>query len=245
MATDLVYKFDRPELIYQKFDHVISIGQACPSAIGIRYANMRDAAYPFDWCSCGEPNSVHNAVSDEFREFLPETMTGPFNAYKIALVHLDPKKSAKENHEIYKRRCERFVNLLNSDKTILFVHSIERYLYCPSYRNNKSISDQWYEGICKFSTFLKIKFSHLRFQIIFIDWKYRMSTENILHVHVVSQMNLLCNKLDLNDPICVMGCFKFRELIGDILKNMEFKYNNQHHSSNFYDFDDNDGKKCV
>src|SRR5437868_3294833 len=111
------FEIDKRGLIFKEFDYVISIGHRCTSAIGISYALMRDASYPFDWCCSINSQNILNCLKNKFEDYFTKDINSNnlVNKYGIVFSHLDHTISNEQNSEMFKRRITRFISILESN----------------------------------------------------------------------------------------------------------------------------------
>jgi hypothetical protein len=141
---------------------VIPIGSNCETSHILRKHNLRENAYPFDW-NCASLEMVYNVLNDNFQDFLNDIFIGteinrlyfgdnddyiisnekifpiickkynilfPHDYNKVDVISINKVKNK------YKRRIDRFINLIQSNKTI--------YLVCC----NKNFSlNEWQKSV--------------------------------------------------------------------------------------------------
>tara|TARA_B100000524_G_C23625429_1_gene361327 strand:- start:107 stop:715 length:609 start_codon:yes stop_codon:yes gene_type:complete len=120
----------------------VSLGASCSIAYNLKKFDLRNEAYPFDWTRTLNLNNICKAIDNEFKDFL--------NLNKFELKKLDESFFIEGNkcsyiykndycsfyHDFYdeitkidvntfkqkyKRRIVRFLELLKSDKEIIFI----------------------------------------------------------------------------------------------------------------------------
>lgn len=131
----------------QKFDYIISLGENCQTAMTLRYLNLRNAAFPFDWhgvrdfAIAGEGgfskkidiicNNFENFFNlDNYEEFFEKWETGHRLVVNkqtgLQFLHEFPKSISIEEHfptfeKKYQKRIDRLYSVLNSESSVLFV----------------------------------------------------------------------------------------------------------------------------
>ena len=132
----------------------IPIGSNCYTSHYLRKHNMRHIAYPFDW-NCASLEMVYNVLSNNFKDFLNDIFIGtkinrlyfgdeddnlivsnetifpiickkynilfPHDFNKIDTVYINKVKNK------YKRRIDKFINLITSDKSIYLIYSNKHF----------------------------------------------------------------------------------------------------------------------
>lgn len=86
---------------------------------------------------------------------------------------------------------DRFFNLLNSKKSVLFIHSNEEYIYHKKSRDDKIIL---YDYLCKINDLIIEKYPNLTFQIINIDINNKFKNyKNIKNLNMKYNLSLSDN----------------------------------------------------
>ena len=147
----------------------VSLGNSCSIAYNLKLCNLRTEAYPFDWVRVTNINNVTTLIDNKFNDFL-DIDTFVFKEYSD-IFEVNSKMGSyvyKNNycsfyHEFenrierekllsfkdkYIRRIERFLDLLQSDKKIIFIreefgkikiNKINRFIK-KLYENNPNIN---------------------------------------------------------------------------------------------------------
>lgn len=124
----------------EKYDYVISLGYNCDVANGLMHGELRDKSYPFDW-NFTKMSKINTTIRENFINFFKREnlARSKYNGRPamdkdggVIYVHNGSYEDLIKNEEYYNirnenymRRIERFLELLNSDKKILFVRLIE------------------------------------------------------------------------------------------------------------------------
>lgn len=129
--------------------NIIPIGSNCKISHYLRRCKLRHNAYPFDW-NCTSLKMIYDVFSNDFENFLDDIFIGTeinrlyfgddddkliisnekifpiiCKKYNILFPHDFNKIDANYINQIknkYKRRIERFRNIINSDKIIYLVY---------------------------------------------------------------------------------------------------------------------------
>lgn len=110
---------------------IISLGENCNSAWYIKEVSLKKHSYPFDW-TYSSPSIIKHCIEDHFKIFLDKSFIFPTRSgnsaghqfYHNSLFnHRNPLK--KDTDYAYYERCiKRFMNILESKKSILFVMTV-------------------------------------------------------------------------------------------------------------------------
>jgi hypothetical protein len=109
--------------IINKDDYcIIPFGHCCASAIAGYYANIRKCSLPFDWCYPLYPKKIQAVLENNFDDFIPpDIYNGVFeNKYNFSLTHFN--SNIEKGVEDYKRRINRFNEIINESKKIYFIY---------------------------------------------------------------------------------------------------------------------------
>ena len=122
---------------------LIPLGSGCWTGIHAKRIGIRKNAYPFDWLGNGEGiGFVMEMIKDDFKqmsniqsysylESYPDNYLRMNNYENIAFIH-NNFLNDREEFETYKRRINRFREVLNSEVSVNFIYY--RYamdLYSP------------------------------------------------------------------------------------------------------------------
>lgn len=120
----------------------VSLGNSCSIAYNLNLCNLRGEAYPFDWVRVTNLNNITSLIENKFEDFLDintfifKEFSDKFEVnnklgsyiYKnnyCCFYHEFENRIDKEKilsfKDKYKRRINRFLDLLNSDKKIIFI----------------------------------------------------------------------------------------------------------------------------
>ena len=173
--------------------YVIPFGHRCTSALACKYGNVRKCSFPFDWTIPSFPDKIIKVLENDFDDFIPDVHNNViFNKYGIALVHFNP--DIDKGIEEYKRRIERFKNILNEkNKKLYFLYINEDYLYDSNYREDTFI-DNNFKKMLKLECFIKNKYSGINFVILYFDFKEHDIPQNYNIVNFILHTNNLYDK---------------------------------------------------
>jgi hypothetical protein len=166
------------------YQEIVSIGSSCCPGLSLRKLNYKGETYPFDWIRSNskiiydviingsEKYTTFNSkisndyiVKDIHSYTHPEFDNRYINYYGQYFTHYTEINNTDLVTK-FKRYMERFFELLNSNKKVLFIHSNEEYIYHKKSRDNKT---ELYEYLCKINDILERKYPNLNFQILNID----------------------------------------------------------------------------
>lgn len=172
---------------------IVPFGHRCASALACKCAGIRKFSLPFDWCIPLFPNKIQKVLENNFDDFIPDVYNGIFtNKYGFSLEHFNPdiNSGVKE----YKRRIERFNDIINQTKKIYFVYINEDYLYDDSYRQDE-FNDNIFNEMLELEKYIKDKYMNIDFNIFFFNFKQHNIPKNSNIVNFV----LHCTNLYDND----------------------------------------------
>ena len=201
---------------------VIPFGHRCTSALVCKYANIRKFSLPFDWNSTSFPGKIQKVLENNFDDFIPDVHSGIFrNKYDFTLEHFNPNIDV--GVEEYKRRIDRFNNIINKGKKIYFVYFNEDYLWDSNYREDE-FNDRMFNEMLELEKFLKNKYMGIDYNILYFNFKHNKipKTSNIINIILHSTI------LD-NYSLCNMSAL--RQYSGEILAklfntNVNFDFDN-------------------
>lgn len=148
-----------------KPDIFLSLGENCLSAFILKHFKLRENSYLFDWASCErfdicpdilnnslEHHIFNNIINNDNINTLVQFPFGEGDRRKIIYVHHPDK-------EYQKRVSQRFFDVINSNKKVLFLYSYGR--------NNLHVSDEDFD---KLINTIKINYSNLEFKLLIIHY---------------------------------------------------------------------------
>jgi hypothetical protein len=174
---------------------VIPFGHRCTSAIACKYANIRKFSLPFDWNSPLFPNKIQKVLENNFDDFIPDVYNGIFhNKHDFMLAHFNP--NINNGVEEYKRRINRFIDIINQPKKIYFVYINEDYLYDNSYREDE-FNDNIFNEMLELEKFIKNKYINIDYNILYFNFKHHNipTNSNIINI-VLHTTNLYDNTIN-------------------------------------------------
>lgn len=184
-------------------EHICSLGIRCiPSQVMVQL-NIKEESLPFDWTQ-SNPQIIIDCLKNNFKDYNDFEYTTVSNLYdldirysKLTALHPNLKKSEyngfinkygmifthythyKKNEfkDMCKRRCERFMNILKSNKKILFVYMADT--------NLERIQEQekQYNYLLDLEKYFIKEYPLLQFKILCIQNIKREDTDNILNLH--------------------------------------------------------------
>lgn len=137
---------------------VVSVGDHCLTASVLKNLGLKKQSYPFDWIF-SDIRMVNHCIQDGFSTFLdrsqhikisdseklsPDANFCDHRYYKehygvlFAFNHYDI--SIDKIYKYYERYVDRFINLLNSDKKVIFICISQRICESDFYELSKTLS---------------------------------------------------------------------------------------------------------
>lgn len=168
-----------------KYDEIVSLGSNCCPGLSLRILNKKKETYPFDWVRSNS-KIIYDVLNDSGDKYTTFNQNNISSEYYVKNIHLytHPKFVNSHinfygqhfthytnitTHELiikFKRFLQRFFELLNSNKHVLFLHSNEEFIYHKKSRDNKA---ELYEYLCKINDIIEVKYPNLTFDIVNID----------------------------------------------------------------------------
>jgi hypothetical protein len=189
--------------------YAIPFGHRCSSALACKYANIRKFSLPFDWNAGLFPNKIQKTLENNFEDFIPNVYKGIFyNKYDILLAHFNSNRT--EGVEEYKRRIDRFNDIINHPKKIYFIYINEDYLYNTSNRPDE-FNDNIFNEMLELEKFMKYKYINIDYNILYFNFKQNSIPINSNIINIVLHST---NLYDTHDS-CPVEIF--RNYCGKIL----------------------------
>lgn len=178
------YVINNPNNFVIKNDYVIiPFGHRCSSALACKYANIRNFSLPFDWTYPLFPNKIVKVLENNFIDFIPDVHNGIFhNKYDFLLAHFNP--NINDGVEEYKKRIDRFIDIINQPKKIYFVYINEDYLYNNSYRENE-FNDKIFNEMLELEKFITNKYINIDYNILYFNFKHHNIPTNSNIINIV------------------------------------------------------------
>ena len=156
-------------VIIKKEYHVIPFGHRCSSALACRYATIRKFSLPFDWTIPLYPKKIQHVIENNFEDFIPDVYNGVFvNKYGITLAHFD--ENITNGVEQYKRRIDRFIQMMKESRPKYFVYINEDYLYNSEHRDD-TFNDRIFNEMLELEAFLKDRYPYMKYTILYFNFK--------------------------------------------------------------------------
>jgi hypothetical protein len=169
-------------IINDKYN-IIPIGHRCSSALACDYAKLRLFSLPFDWNIPLFPKKIQKVLENNFDGFIPDVSNGIFiNKYDIRLAHFN--NNIKEGIEEYKRRIDRFNNIINSPDKKYFIYINEDYLYDKNYRDD-DFNNNIFNEMLEFEYFIKDKYKNIDYNILYFNFKQHIIPINSNIINIV------------------------------------------------------------
>lgn len=176
---------------------VIPLGHRCSSALACKFANIRNFSLPFDWTIPSFPRKIQKILENNFDDFVPDVYNGIFhNKYGVELAHFNP--NIDNGVKAYKRRIDRFIDIINKSKKIYFVYINEDYLYDNSYRQDE-FNDNIFNEMLEFEKFIKDRYINIDYNVLYFNFKHHNIPTNSNIINIVLHTNNLYDT-DKNAP---------------------------------------------
>jgi len=146
-------------LNYREYNHIISIGNKCPTAMILRELLIYKESFPFDYVPT-TPSLILKYIQDP-TYFLPKH--GEIrNADGVWFGHFNT--SDQETFHTFHRRFKRLREILSQPKKILFVYSSEADVY--NEMGNRYLDN--YSELCKLQQYLETTYPFSQFTFMMI-----------------------------------------------------------------------------
>ena len=167
-----------------EYDALVSLGSNCAPGLSLRDLGYKQETYPFDWVRTNA-KIIHDILLHGFDKYLQ--FNGEIsNDFLLSDLHSYTNPQFSKTHVNYygqhfthytdittpelltkfTRYASRFMDLLDSNKHILFIHTNEEFIYHKKARDAKH---ELYEYLCKLHDVLIDKYPQLKFTILNID----------------------------------------------------------------------------
>lgn len=160
----------------------VSLGSVCETTHILRFCELRQAAFPFDWIVSMDGEALINILQQDFQHFLDDQY---FMAYGPACLHTyyhleflhDGDFTSNFEHRLiplknkYKRRIERFSSLKNFPGKVIFLRCSYPFSLTDGHRfyhleSNLEISEEY---ATRLHAALKNYFPDLDFHLIILN----------------------------------------------------------------------------
>jgi hypothetical protein len=159
---------------------------------------MRKFSLPFDWTSPAFPKKIQNVLENNFEDFIPDDHNGiPHNKYDICFPHFN--SNINNGIEEYKRRIERFNDIMSHPKKKYFIYINEDYLYDSNYRGDE-FNDRIFNEMLELEKFIKNKYINIDYNILYFNFKHHNIPEDSNIINIVLHTDNLYHNHD-NAPI--------------------------------------------
>ena len=178
------YVINNPNNFVIKNDYVvIPFGHRCTTALACKYANIRKFSLPFDWNIPLFPNKILEVLKNNFNDFIPDVHNGIFyNKYGFSLAHFNP--NINNGVQEYKRRIDRFIDIINQPKKIYFVYINEDYLYDNNYREDE-FNHNIFNEMLELENFIKDRYINIDYNILYFNFKHHNIPTNSNIINIV------------------------------------------------------------
>ena len=143
---------------------IISIGVDCGIAEFTKKYKLRNVSLPFDWTV--SYHGVSKCIDDNFKYFT-EPLNNRINTYDIYFHH-DFEKNNVEDKEKYSRRCQRFIEILEtSNEELIFCRKGHAGYHHGEHHGKYSTPINDIDDAEQLDIILQ-KYPHLKYKIIVI-----------------------------------------------------------------------------
>ena len=160
------------------FDNFISIGGDCGVGTALRNLRYKDASYPFDW-SITNFQFILKCFKTDFKNMFDDlnnikkdvngkltNKEGTIRFYHDYEYNELTESKRRETKNKYKRRVNRLLSLMRSNKKILFI---------------RKCNDDSVKKLDNLSKIIKSKYPTLSFNILLFNTLNEKDTENVTH----------------------------------------------------------------
>ena len=194
MNQDIHFNTPFKTINLKEYDHIISIGNKCASAMILRSLKVYKDSYPFDFVPT-QPHLILKYIQS-FKEFLPDKKNIR-NKDDVWFGHFKFADNYNETAQMFERRIQRLYNRLKSTDKILFVYTTEADVYNEM---NSAYNDN-YSALKKLRDYLLYTYT---------------AFFNILAIHTI---NVDDKHISKNMETHVPSTFNpYREVLKDLLK---------------------------
>lgn len=141
----------------------IGLGGWCGTSFGLKGSNLRTCSLPFDWVRSKFSGIIH-CIETDFKDFLPETYVPDFHSAwdvyrgsRITFFHDDFQGKPDVETAKYNRRIQRFIQLLSTEKKIVFV----RTTITKDYHDETNLAE-------KFHSIMSTRYPELDYRLIYV-----------------------------------------------------------------------------
>lgn len=213
----------------KKYDYIISLGEKCFIAQTLNFIGARKFSSPFDWIdnhTYTDKNSIVgriNLILNNFKTFFDnkEDFFPVYNgklyffvnknngfSFRHEFIDLnDFEKNFNLIQEKYKRRCKRLINILKSNKKILFVYSSSLFPV-----NEK-------EQIIEAINLLNKKFNTTKIDLLVVESNNKLNRENDIKYEKINSNIIWVSGVDLYKPISNESPEYYIKTLSEIIKN--------------------------
>lgn len=191
----------------------ISLGPNCHGAGNLSKLGLRKKSFPFDWLLVGSQRTfeyINKLINNNFEDFVKDLSYNSRNNVisknydYVEFVHYDliknktigrRKDENKDLIDMFKRRTERFMNVINNkDNSIIFTYYLN---YKCIVENNKIINNELYEEMVNFDNNKNIKCNFK----VFVYLSNVDSNKLLLPNELTNLKNFIFDKYTLNSAV--------------------------------------------
>lgn len=178
----------------QTYDFFVSLGADCGTARCLREIKYKDFTYPFDW-SITKIACLIELFENNFKDIITKDIIRVGNdafsnanktmyfPHDLTFDEMQNENNYNDTVEKYNRRSDRLINILSTNKKIMFV---------------RKCLDDTHDDIIKLRNIIKDKYKNDNFHILFFssDEKNNIlnDQQHITHIHVDKYYFVIYNK---------------------------------------------------
>ena len=168
--------------------------------------------FTFDWTIPSLPNKIKKVLENDFVDFIPDVRNGIFHdVYDFTLAHFNYNRD--EGIDEYKRRIDRFKNIINLSTKLYFVYINEDYLYDNNYRGEE-FNNRIFNEMLDFEKYIRENYIKIDYNIIYFNFmKYNIPVNSNI-------INIVLNTTTLFDNECASPYELFRNYCGKVLSEL-------------------------
>jgi hypothetical protein len=193
ISTSFDYVKPSTHININDYDHVISLGNKCPTTMILRDLNLYKESFPFDFIPTS-PCLILKYLKDT-STFFPEK-NKVYNNDNVWFGHFNINDKYDETILTFQRRFERLFEILENKKKILFIYSSEADIYNElgnRYNDN-------YNDLCKIIDYIKNTYNYNDFSLVAIHTnKNYTNTDNILNYTINVPTNYLSDDMSTHN----------------------------------------------
>jgi len=219
----MAFEFKIRKIQSTKFDKIVSIGVRCIPSTTMVKTRLKQETYTFDWIQ-SNPQIVLDCIKDNFKKYNNFNQNKVSDKYDMHIRyddtynHVFPKKLINEygmcftHYKDYsdnvfikmcKRRSERFMKLLQSNKKILFVYMNDK---------NKKLQEKQYSYLLELRNYLTETYPGLDYTILSIQDIKKDDSIKIINLQTRRQKGVITingKRFGSSYDLSMENCFRY------------------------------------